>query len=330
MASISEAGKSEEYIKRLCVAKCTWGSMEYQYLNLPKDHGVYYQDTDHPLMNANDHHGNEHIMHFGRCRSSTNPKNAMSDVLGKVVPVVGLMNMAKDAMKCQGCKCSPRTLRSWEKVNKHNRLDGAPALVNTSELICMYGGVITITEMPQEPEEVNCTEEQINTDDTKSTKQAEEKDVLATLPSSMADKIREMNPPEESAEETSNEAAEAMAEETANWYADNADTFAQNYACTPQISAQNYSHNRTQTIAAECMNEEGLITNIEGLSNFNLAGTNAGAIGGGCAAAYNVLMALHMPMTMADIIQDMERRQTAAGVIDQGPMAVSMLHLQDY
>lgn len=330
MANITKAdgaGKSEEYVKRLCVATCTCGSMDYQYLNLPKDHGVYYQDTDHPLMNANDHHGNEHIMHFGRCRSNMNPNNAMSDVLGKVVPVVGLVNMAKDALDCQGCKCAPRTLRSWEKANKHNRLDGAPALVNTSELICMYGGVITITEIPQEPVKGEGKEEQMNMDDAKSTRQQEEKDVLDTLPSNMADKIRKINLSEETTEEISDTAAETMAEDTADWYADHADTFAQDYICTPQMSAQNYSYNSTQAITADCMNEDGFITNPEGLSNFNLAGTNAGAIGGGCAATYNVLWALGTPVGMAEIIQGMERQQTMVGFIDQGPMAVSMLSM---
>lgn len=310
MAEISVAGqmgeeKKEEYVKRLSVAKCSCGTLDYQYLNLPKDHGVYYQDTDHPLMNANDHRGKEHVMQFGRCNSDINPKNVMSDMLSKAVPVLGLLNKAKEAMGSSGCKCAPRTLRSWDVINKSNRLDGAPGIANTSELTCMYGGVITITEIP--PDDSEEAENQENTEETQ-----EEKDILDTLPSSMADKIRQMD------------GAEAMSADTQEWYADNGEFLAQDYACTPQISAQNYSNNSTQTISADCMNEAGFITGTDGLSNFNVAGTNAAAIGGGCVAAFNALQALGSPMGMAEIILGLEQQQTVSGIIDQGPVAVSM------
>lgn len=300
--------KKEEYVKRLSAAVCTCGSMEYQYLNLPKDHGVYYQDTDHPLMNANDHHGKKHVMHFGRCSSDSNPKNVMSDLLSKTVPVLGLLNMAKDAMGCSGCKCAPRTLRSWEVENTDNRLDGAPGISNTSELTCMYGGVISITEIPQDGTQEEEKEEN----------KEEEKDILDTLPAGMADKIRQMN------------GAEAMAADTQDWYGDNGEFFAQDYACTPQMSAQNYANNSTQMISADCMNGAGFITNTEGLANFNVAGTNAAAIGGGCVAAYNALQALGSPVGLAEVIRGMERKQTVAGFIDQGPVAVSMCAMADF
>lgn len=303
--------KKEEYVKRLSAAVCTCGSMEYQYLNLPKDHGVYYQDTDHPLMNANDHHGKKHVMHFGRCSSDSNPKNVMSDLLSKTVPVLGLLNMAKEAMGCSGCKCAPRTLRSWEVENIDNRLDGAPGISNTSELTCMYGGVITITEIPADDSQKAENEE--NKEEAE-----EEKDILDTLPAGMADKIRQMN------------GAEAMAADTQDWYGDNGEFFAQDYACTPQMSAQNYANNSTQMISADCMNGAGFITNTEGLANFNVAGTNAAAIGGGCAAAYNVLQALGSPVGLAEVIRGMERKQTVAGFIDQGPVAVSMCAMADF
>lgn len=306
-----ETEKKEEYVKRLSAAVCTYGSMEYQYLNLPKDHGVYYQDTDHPLMNANDHHGKKHVMHFGKCSSDSNPKNVMSDLLSKTVPVLGLLNMAKDAMGCSGCKCAPRTLRSWDVENKDNRLDGAPGISNTSELICMYGGVITMTDIPQDE-----TQEEENEENKEEAE--EEKDILDTLPAGMADKIRQMN------------GAEALAADTQDWYGDNGEFFAQDYACTPQMSAQNYANNSTQMISADCMNGAGFITDTEGLANFNIAGTNAAAIGDGCAAAYNVLQALGTPLGLAEVIRGMERKQTVAGFIDQGPVAVSMCAMADF
>ena len=47
---------------RLCTAQCQYGSIKDQYINIPKDHGVYFQDTDHPLLNANDHVADKHIL----------------------------------------------------------------------------------------------------------------------------------------------------------------------------------------------------------------------------------------------------------------------------
>lgn len=302
-----------QYVKRLCVAKCECGSMDYQYLNLPKDHGVYYQDYDHPLMNANDHVGKKHVMHFGRCNSETNPKNIASDVLSKAVPILGVLDYVKsDLLKCDGCKCSPRTLRSWEEVNKANRLDGAPAVVNSSQLVCAYGGIITITE--EDTGDADQTEDQTEEDT------PEEEDILDTLPSNMADTIRNMNSDAEAA-------AAAAAEAAAEWYAENADSFAQDFGCTPEMSAANYSSNSTQMISGDCMNDAGYISDYSGLSNFNIAGTNAGAIGAGCAAAFNVLQALGSPLGMAEIIGCMEMQQTARGFMDGGPMAVSMCGL---
>ena len=61
-----------QYVTRLMKAKCSFGSMS-QYLNLPKDHGVWYHSEDTPIMNANDHEPEQHILHFGRCTSSKNP-----------------------------------------------------------------------------------------------------------------------------------------------------------------------------------------------------------------------------------------------------------------
>lgn len=316
MAEIMDAGQmqpQEQYVKRLCVAKCEHGSMDYQYLNLPKDHGVYYQDYDHPLMNANDHKGKEHVMQFGRCKSPTNPKNQANDILSKAVPILGVIDLVKsDLLKCDGCKCSPKTLRSWEEVNGANRLDGAPAVVNSSQLVCVYGGMITITEED--------TGDADQSKDQNEEQPPEEKDMLDTLPANMADKIRDMN------SEADAEAA-AMAEAAAEWYAQNADTFALDFGCSPLMSAANYSSNSTRMIAPECMNDAGYISEYSGLSNFNMAGTNAGAIGAGAAVAFNAFKALGSPMGMADIIYGMEQQQTAVGYMDGGAAAASMCGL---
>lgn len=312
---IGEDVEKKEYVKRLNVAKCIYGSMEYQYLNLPKDHGIYYQDQEYPLMNANDHEGAKHVMQFGRCTSEENPKNVLSNALSQVSPVFALIDKAKKAMGSDGCKCKPRTLSSWQDTDDFNRLDGAPAILDCSQCQCIYGGVITITEMPEDDSQKQSNEEQ--SDQEKEEQAQEPKDILDTLPSSMADKIRDMN------------ASHDMQSDSMDWYSDHADTFAQDYGCTPGISAQNYRANQSQVISASCLNEGGYIVNTAGLSNFNVAGSNAAAIGGGCAAAYNALMALDMPLPFADVIQGIEDCQSVPGFIDQGPMPVSMCGMRD-
>lgn len=301
-----EVDNKDEYVKRLSVACCSQGTKKFvQYLNLPKDHGVYFMDEEYPLMNANDHHGKEHIMHFGRCRSDANPKNMVSDILSKTSIIGAVIDGVKDAVGSSGCKCCPRTLRSWEVENKENHLDGAPAVARSSELMCVYGGLITITDDPDAD----------SGDDTQDSAEEtpEETNILDTLPASMADKIQQMNSD-----------ADAMAAETMEWYSENADMLMQFYGCTEAMIAQNYSNNCTQMIPMECMNEGGYITDASGLTNFNMAGTNVAAIGMGCVATFNTLQALGSPMGLADVIMGMEQQQTIKGVIDQGPVGVSM------
>lgn len=299
----------DEYVKRLSVASCSCGTKDFcQYLNLPKDHGIYYQDNDHPLMNANDHKGGDHVMHFGRCSSSLNPKNAAAEVLGKISPLFGAIDMIKDAVGSEGCQCSPRTLTSWNVPNKDNRLDGAPAITRECDLVCIYGGIITITDDPDASASTENGEA--------GQKEETEQDILDTLPKDMENKIRQMNSD-----------ADAMAAEAMEWYAENADIFTQAYGCTPQMSAQNYSSNSTQMIPADSINDAGFLTGAAGLSNFNVAGANAAAIGGGCVAAFNALQALGSPMGFPEVIRGVEQQQSIPGIIDQGPVAVSMLGL---
>lgn len=177
--------EEKQFVRRLMMAHCECGSEDFnQYLNLPEDHGVYFQDVDHPLMNANDHEAKKHIMQFGRCQAESNPKNVMSDVLSKINPVFAMIDKAKDAMGSEGCKCSPKVINSWEHVDKANRLDGAPAITNKSVLHCFYGGKITITEITPDPDANKDQAEQ---------QDQEESNIMDTLPKAMQDKINNMN-----------------------------------------------------------------------------------------------------------------------------------------
>lgn len=134
---------------RLCTAQCQYGSIKDQYINIPKDHGVYFQDTDHPLLNANDHVADKHILQFGRCTSKANPKNVTGDVASSIIPVLGLAKLLKSLMKCEGCICSPKTLTAWQNTNKKDHLDGVDGITDESKVMCFYGGIITINEVDE-------------------------------------------------------------------------------------------------------------------------------------------------------------------------------------
>lgn len=100
------------YIPLGTKSKCSMGSSE-NLLNLPIDHGVIYSPEGKPLLNANDHIPSQHILTYGLCKVTKLP-------------------------------CMPVTPLAWINVNKQHILDGAPALLDTSKLPCMIGGVISI------------------------------------------------------------------------------------------------------------------------------------------------------------------------------------------
>lgn len=181
------ADTPKEFVKRLMVAKCEEGSMKYQYLNLPKDHGVYVNDTESPLMNALDYKADRHVLQFGRCKAPGNPKNMIGEAVNKVFPlsIFAVADKIKDAMGCQGCKCSPKTLKVWQETNEGNCLDGANGILNTSHLLCCYGGKITITQIPQPDGEDS---EENSGEDGNSKKTIEER-----MPQAMAEQLNSLN-----------------------------------------------------------------------------------------------------------------------------------------
>ncbi len=199
----------EQYVYRLMKAKCSCGDKDFtQYLNVPKDHGVLFHDSEYPLMNANDHVANENILTFGRCKSISNPGGAVAEGLANaIIPFVGGTLL----QTLIGCKCEPMTLVPWIKVDEDYFIDGAPALTLESRLPCYYGGVIEIVLEQAEAEE---GEEQ--------EPEEEEKDVMDQLPSEVQEKIDSFCDKEASNPQSAGEAAieaekQAQAEKIENW-----------------------------------------------------------------------------------------------------------------
>ena len=344
-------GEKKEFLQRLMVAKCDKGSMDYQYLNQPKDHGVYFRDLDHSLLNALDHKGEEHILQFGRCTAESNPKNIVGDVLSDVIPIFKLAGMAKHAMGCDGCKCVPKTLKVWDKTNEGNCLDGADGILNTSTIQCFYGGTITITKETDKDGQQDAEGE---SEDAK-------KSLEEHMPSAVADSISDMNAEGQSqglgaeggagSSGTGSSAAgsgafgsgtldssggasgggksydmnaDALQADTADWY-ENAQDFSQNYGVSPVLMNQNYAMNMCQSIAPEALNSYGCISDVGMLQNFCMGGNSLAVLGASCAATFNLLHTLGMDTSLGDIIYGAEKQQTIKGFMDQGPVAVSML-----
>ena len=183
------ATQKKQYVYRLMKAQCSCGAKEFsfkeglhdfsQYLNLPKDHGVVFNDIEHPLMNANDHVANEHIYSFGRCTSLQNPGDwTLGMLLGGGIPFLGLLAGAL-FKSFIGCKCEPMTLVPWINIDEDYFIEGAPALTIESVLPCYYGGMITIVaELEGE-----------KTDSEEEDEGPEEKDARELLPSEVQEQI---------------------------------------------------------------------------------------------------------------------------------------------
>lgn len=345
---MSDTGQEKRFAYRIMCAECDHGNME-QFLNLPKDHGVYFQNVDQPLMNANDHDSGKHILQFGRCTSPKNPEN-WGDTLMSSIPglkwVDEQINKVQNALGCDGCKCKPMVLNSWKDGDEANRLDGAPAITNESKAYCLYGGIITIKEM----EESTDSGEEASGE----SQEPQEKHPLDTLPEAMKNKIAQKNekvlaeynaaieaidaamsdPLSASGVEESlamiPENVLALMSDTEQWYKDNPLEFIETHRVSEEMIEQNYMHNRTQVMALSCLNDGGYIADGSQLYNFNVANSTADQIGASCVASYNLMRALaegEGPLWFPDIIRDTEYIQTCPGYMDGGPMAASMFNV---
>lgn len=294
----SATGKTQ-YVTRLMKAKCSFGSMS-QYLNLPLDHGVWFQSSDTPIMNANDHEPDKHILHFGRCTSSMNPSNSINledMILSALFPFGGFMGstMLKKMLGCEGCKCKPMTITPWKDVDEDYYIDGAPAITVDSTLQCYYGGSITIdTESDAEGEE--------NTDETiESTEKGYH--AINKMPDSMAEKLKDFCP---SAEADSGSAFEDAIAAAMNGAMDGMAGAMSMYAVSPEKSAANYAHNKAQQIPSNAVDSLGNIVNSSALGNYMLGNGTAASQGNGAVAAYNAVNMLSGNADMADIIRFFE------------------------
>lgn len=307
-------GKTQ-YVTRLMKAKCSFGSMS-QYLNLPLDHGVWFQSPDTPIMNANDHEPDKHILHFGRCTSSKNPGNTINleeMIIGALFPFGGCLGskLLKKLLNCEGCKCKPMTITPWKEPDEDYYIDGAPAVTVESTLQCYYGGSITIdTESEAEGDE--------NTDETVET---EEKGYHSTnkMPASMAEKINDFcTGPQDGSDSAFDGAMDSMAGAMGM------------YAVSPETSASNYAHNKAQQIPAGAVDSMGNIIDSSALGNYKLGNGTVASQGNGVVAAYNAVNMLSQNADMASIIRFFELLPYLMGNASLGEEAYGLVGLLMY
>ena len=288
----AEVEEKPLYVTRLTKAKCSFGSMS-QYLNLPLDHGVWFHDKETPIMNANDHEPDKHILHFGRCTSSKNPSNMINleEVLigalfapmgGMLLGVLG-SKMLKKLLGCEGCKCKPLTITPWREADEDYYIDGAPAITHKSKLVCYYGGEITIDDSKdgedcEEKEDIEVEEKQYNS--------------RQKMPQSMADKVNDF----------------------CNGSGDSSSAFSDvvsagevsSYGVSPQTSANNYEHNQGQSIPAEATDNNGNIVDQTAMGNYKIGNATLADQGEGVLAAYNIINMLSETPNLPEIIRYFE------------------------
>lgn len=307
-------GKTQ-YVTRLMKAKCSFGSMS-QYLNLPLDHGVWFQSPDTPIMNANDHEAEKHILHFGRCTSSKNPGNTINleeMIIGALFPFGGFLGskLLKKLLNCEGCKCKPMTITPWKETDDDYYIDGAPAVTVESTLQCYYGGSITIdTESDTKGDE--------NTDETVET---EEKGYHSTnkMPASMADKINDFcSGPQDGSDSAFDGAMDSMAGAMGM------------YAVSPETSASNYAHNKAQQMPPGAVDAAGNIIDSSALGNYKLGNGTVASQGNGVVAAYNAVNMLSQNPDMASIIRFFELLPYIMGNASLGEESYGLVALLMY
>jgi len=111
---------------------CTFGMAPSSLVVLPTNKMI---TSDMPAANIMDHIPMTNIMPFGMCMSMANPEvaSATAAALGVLTPM----------------PCIPVTTAPWVPGAVTVLLANMPALDNVSQLMCMWGGVITFTDPGQ-------------------------------------------------------------------------------------------------------------------------------------------------------------------------------------
>lgn len=116
--------------------KCSFGMAPSSLVPTPKP----VMTSNVPAANIGDHVPMMNVMPFGMCQSMANPMVAAATAaaMGALTPM----------------PCIPNTPAPWVPGAPTVMLCNLPALDNTSKLMCIWGGVIEITNAGQATHEI--------------------------------------------------------------------------------------------------------------------------------------------------------------------------------
>lgn len=124
----------ESYICSGAVLKCSCGDCMSSLKILP-DKRIFI--SNQPMANVCDHNSLVNIMPFGRCHTTKFPPTGVATTSnhGKLTPM----------------PCVPKTPFVWLESSRDVLVAGNYAILNTSYLKCVYGGIISIVKDGQQP-----------------------------------------------------------------------------------------------------------------------------------------------------------------------------------
>ncbi|MCX7748286.1 MAG: DUF4280 domain-containing protein [Clostridia bacterium] len=114
---------SRSYVVQTATLECSCGDSKSSF-KVPIEHKIYINDK--PQGNIMDHKPNLNIYPFGMCSSRANP--------------------AVIANKYRKVPCVPVTMSPWINGKTDVDIDGHPAILNTSKLMCKWCGTISVTK----------------------------------------------------------------------------------------------------------------------------------------------------------------------------------------
>lgn len=120
------------YVVQGAKLKCTFGSQESTF-QVPVDHKIYINNK--PQGNMMDFKPMMNIMPFGLCSSLANPTVAAATAAASGV--------------LQKMPCIPATVTPWFNVKMDVLLEYFPAMLDSSKTMCMWCGMISITDNGQ-------------------------------------------------------------------------------------------------------------------------------------------------------------------------------------
>ncbi len=299
------------YITRLMKMECDKGTVK-NYINVDTDHGVLAGGNDdaQPVMNANDH-TSKHVIHFGKCKSESNPERAFRELLVKALLgpagafLTGPMLDKLEELGILTYQCKPNTPQPWIDTNKDCIIEGAPALTMDSQLACRYGGCITFA--PLDTVDVNEQEAGDSEEAPKS-----EDIVNEAFQAAVGDAMAEVSDLGEAGAETVGKVQAALALASAipaqqGTSMQQGGSFGQNQAVVPMPEMDAFDFDGMMS-NPDIIDSDGMIIDQSAMENIKIYDSTVAMAGSAAVAFYNTIKALEpdTDMTFMQAVQQME------------------------